>query len=200
MAWGQLGAPRGERGLCRGGITMHAVDRLPSKPGRLGDAGDASRAGVEHGSHVVELLAGVGRLAAEIGGAVCCLGVLDSSPLSGLHRFGLRLRGRSHERYQCVPHRFGDGVRCGAVERHCVDDGADDDTTSHELADGVANVVIVAAESVDPPHNERVTGPELVEQPTPFRALDEAGCDAADAVVRDYLVDDEAAAAVTNSR
>jgi hypothetical protein len=54
------------------------------------------------------------------------------------------LRGRSHERYQRVAHGLGDGVGGGAVERHTVDDGADDDASAHECSDGVAHVVVIA--------------------------------------------------------
>jgi hypothetical protein len=73
------------------------------------------------------------------------------------------LRGRRHESYQRVPHGLGDRVSRGAVERHAVDYGADDDAAAHELSDGVAHVLVISPKSVDPSDNEHVTGPELVE-------------------------------------
>ena len=60
----------------------------------------------------------------------------------------------------------------GPVEGHAVDDGADDDAAPHELADGVAHILIVAAKAVHPAHYQRVACPQHVIEPfalSPFR-------------------------------
>jgi|SRR5579864_2191947 len=51
-----------------------------------------------------------------------------------------------------------------AIKGKPVDHCADDDAASHKLADGVANVSVVAPKPVNPANHEGVTGPQLVEQ------------------------------------
>jgi len=60
---------------------------------------------------------------------------------------------------------------------------------AHELADGVAHVRVVPAEPIDPAHDERVAGPEEIEQPSTLRALGEARAETGNAVVRDHVID-----------
>jgi len=38
----------------------------------------------------------------------------------------------------------------GTIEGHVVDNCTDDDTPSHELADGIGHVLIVASQTVNP--------------------------------------------------
>jgi hypothetical protein len=69
--------PRGECRFGGGRVILDAIDRLPGQAGRLCDAGNAGRAGAGHSSHVVELPAGVARLAAKVLGRVLFLCMLD---------------------------------------------------------------------------------------------------------------------------
>jgi hypothetical protein len=54
-------------------------------------------------------------------------------------------------------------ILSGAVKCHVVDDGADHHTAPHELADRLANVVVIAAEPINPANDKHITGPQLIE-------------------------------------
>lgn len=118
------------------------------------------RPGGQHGADNGELRSRECRLAAKVRRVLAALGVLDAGPLAPLGRFGLCLGGRGHEAYQRVPHGLLNRVIGRAVEREVVDDAPDYDAAAHELADGVANVVLVATHTVNPAHDQHVTGPE----------------------------------------
>jgi hypothetical protein len=60
------------------------------------------------------------------------------------------------------------------------------------VADGVADIFVVAAQPIDPPDHERIASPELVVEPAAFGALGEPSAQSGDAVVRDHLVNAEA--------
>ena len=45
-------------------------------------------------------------------------------------------------------------------------------TSSHELADGVARVLVIAAKAINPTDHKHVTGPQLVEQAATLGTLD----------------------------
>ena len=53
---------------------------------------------------------------------------------------------------------------------------SDDDAAPHELADGLADVLVVPAEAVNPANDERVAVAEQVEQAAPLRSLARAWC------------------------
>jgi hypothetical protein len=63
------------------------------------------------------------------------------------------------------------------------------------VADGVAYVLVVPAEPIDPSDNEGVSSAQPVVETATLRALGEPGAQTGDAVVRDDLVDDEASRA-----
>jgi hypothetical protein len=100
----------------------------------------------QHVLHHGKLLAVVARLAATVALAIG-LRVFDTSPLGFLGGLCLGLRGRGHERDQRVPDGHLHGIFSGAVEGHAVDHGLDDDATTHELADCVGDVGVVAAQA-----------------------------------------------------
>lgn len=78
------------------------------------------------------------------------------------------------------------------LERHAVDNRLDDDTAPHELADGVANISVVAAKPIDPSHHERIPSPQHIEQSAALGALGEASFPSAvtaDHVIEAYLAD-----------
>src|SRR5712671_2844148 len=126
------------------------------------------------GAHLVELLAREAWLAADVGAVATLLSVLDTSPLRRLGGLGLGLGGRSHEGDQrvtdCLLHR----VSGRAIEGEVVDHRADHHASPHELADGVAYVLIIAAEAINPTDHKHVTGPQLVEQAATLGALNKA--------------------------
>jgi hypothetical protein len=65
-------------------------------------------------------------------------------------------------------------------------------TPRPELADGVAHVLVIAAEAVNPAHYEGIAGPEFVEEAATFRAFDQPRGDPRYPVVSEHLVDGEA--------
>jgi hypothetical protein len=58
--------------------------------------------------------------------------------------------------------------------------------------DGVAHVLIIPAEAINPANHKHVTGSQLVEETATLGALDEAAVEAGHPVVGDYFVDGEA--------
>jgi len=102
------------------------------------------------------------------------------------------LSSRSHEGDQRVTDGLLHGVSGGAIEGEVVDHGPNHYTSPHELTDGVAHVLIIAAEAINPTDHKHITGPQLVEQAATLGALDKASVEARHAVVSNYLVDDEA--------
>ena len=95
---------------------------------------------------------------------------------------------RGHKGNQRIPHGLLHGVFGGAVERHVVDDGPDDDATPHELPDGVGDVPVVSAEAVHQRTTKRVAFSENIEEPLPLRPVTKSGADAGHAVVGHNLV------------
>jgi hypothetical protein len=53
-----------------------------------------------------------------------------------------------------------------AVEREVIYDRADCDAAAHELADGVAHVLIDTSGAIDPANHQDVTSPKLVKEPS----------------------------------
>jgi hypothetical protein len=76
----------------------------------------------------------------------------------------------------------------GTVEGHAVDDGPDHDAAPHERTDRVDHVLVVPSKAVQPPYDEHVASPELVEQPLAAFPLCKARGDARDAFVLDHAV------------
>jgi hypothetical protein len=74
------------------------------------------------------------------------------------------LSGGGHERNQRVPHGLLHRVLDRSVEREVIDDCSDHDASAHEVPDGVADIFIVPAETVDPPDHQGVARTELVIQ------------------------------------
>jgi hypothetical protein len=155
-----------------------------------GDGREAGGAGAGQGGHdTVELLARVTRLAAKVGFRLDTALVVDASALCGFRGLGLRLGSSGHERDECIADSLLHRVLCRTVKGHSVNDRLDDDTAPHELADGVANISIVAPKPIDPAHHERVSRPQHVEQPAALRTLSEPCAHAADTFIGDHLVD-----------
>jgi hypothetical protein len=140
--------------------------------GLFGDLSDAHRLVPQHGAHLDELLAGEARLPTEVGPVATLLSVLDTSPLCGLGRLSLGLRGRGHEGDQ----RIADGslhrITGRPIEGEIVDHRADHHASPHKLADRVAHILVVPAEAIDPTDYKHVTGSQLVEQPATLGTLD----------------------------
>jgi hypothetical protein len=167
-------------------IVLDPVDRLARQPDGLCDLGNA-RGLPKLVSHRPELLSCEARLAAAVFALAGLLGVIDAGALSGLDGLGLRLGRRSHKGNKRVPDGLMDRILGGTIESHAVDDGFDYDPAAHELADGFDDVIIVAAEPVDPPDHKHIARPKLVEEAPPFSPLHQARADAACAVVEDRL-------------
>src|SRR5262249_35280472 len=108
--------------------------------------------------------------------------------LGELGCLGLCLPERRHERDQRIAHGLLHRVFGGAVERHVVDDGADDDAAPHQCLDGVNHILVIAAEAVDPADYARVTSTELVQQAPAALTLGEASADAGYPFVLDDVV------------
>jgi hypothetical protein len=56
-----------------------------------------------------------------------------------------------------------------AVEREVFYDRADCDAAAHELADGVAHVLIDTSGAIDPANHQDVTSPKLVKEPSALK-------------------------------
>ena len=78
-----------------------------------------------------------------------------------------------------------------AVESEVVDHCPDHDAAPHEVADGVAHVLVVPAETVHPADHERVASAQLIVEPAALGALGQPGAQTGHAVVSDHLVDVE---------
>jgi hypothetical protein len=63
-------------------------------------------------------------------------------------------RGRLHGVFRC------------AIEDEVVDDVADDDVAAHELADGIAKVLVISAEPFHPREHENVASTKAI-SPSP---------------------------------
>src|SRR5262249_51940028 len=95
-------------------------------------------------------------------------------PLSCLGRLSLCLSGRGHEGDQRITDGLLHGVSGRAIEGEVINHCADHHATPHELADGVAHVLIISAKPINPTHDKHITGPQLVEQAATLGALDKA--------------------------
>ena len=135
---------------------------------------DVHRFVPEHTAHLVELIARVARLTADVGSVAMLLGVLDAGPLCSLGRFSLCLSGRGHEANECVTDGLLHRVFGRAVEGEVVDHRSDHHAPPHELADGVAHVLIISPEAINPTDHKDVTGPQLIEQAATLGAPDKA--------------------------
>jgi hypothetical protein len=156
--------PCRQGGFSRSRIILDTVDGLASKPCRPGDLANACGF-PQHRLSTLKLLAAVARLASLVGARVSIgLRVRDASALRFLGCFCLGLCGCSHEGDESVTDGALHGVLGRAVKRDAVDDGADDDAPPHELANGVAEVLVVAAKAVKPANDERVARPEEVDE------------------------------------
>jgi hypothetical protein len=160
---------------------------LTAQPNPFGNVGNAYRL-AQHVADGLVLLTRIAGLAAAIGVSVR-LGVLDTGPLRFLRRLGVSLGRRSHEGNQRVPDGHLDRVCGRAVERHVVDYRTDYDTTPHKLPNGVSDISIVAAEAVDPAHDQSVARAEDIKQPPAVLAFSKLGGYARRGVVLDSLID-----------
>jgi hypothetical protein len=187
-----LHAPRCQSSFSCCRIILDPVNRLTRKPYGLCDLADACGL-VEHRLRTLELLAAVARLAAPVR-ARFTIGscVRDTSALRFLCRFCLCLRRCCHESDQGVPHCALHGVLGRAVKGNAVYDRADYNTALHELANGFANVLVVATKAVNPANDEHVARPEQVEETTPLGPLSELSAHPGYPIVPDDLVELEA--------
>jgi hypothetical protein len=118
--------------------------------------------------------------------------VRDPGALRFLRGFRLSLRGCGHEGDQRISDCALHPVFSGPVERDAVDHRADDDAASHELANGVADVLVVPAKAIHPANDKGVASAEQVEQAAALGALGELGADAGDPFVPNDLIQLEA--------
>ena len=173
-------------------IILDPVDRLPSEPSDPGDLADACGLPQQRLRTLV-LLAAVARLAPLVRPRVpIALCVRDASPLRFLRSFCLRLGRCGHKGDQRIPDGTLHSVLRRAVERDAVDHRADDHATSHELADRVADVLVVPAKAIHPANDQCVAISEQVEQTAALGSLGELGANAGDALVPDDLIKLEA--------
>src|SRR5258707_2850030 len=173
-------------------VALDPIDGLSGQARFPSNLSDAHRFLPQHGAHLDELVARGARLAADVGAVATLLGVLDTGPLCGLVSLSPCLRGRGHEGDQriadCLLHR----VSGRSIEGEVVDHRADNDASPHELADGVAYVLIIAAQAINPTDHEHIAGPQLVEEAATLGALDKAAVETGHPVVGDHFVDGEA--------
>jgi hypothetical protein len=169
-----LQSPSNQRTLSTRRITLDPVDGLSGQASFLRNLRDVHHFLPQHGAHLVELLARVARLTANVGAVATLLGVLNTGSLCSLGSFSLCLSGRGHEGDQSVADRLLHRVLGGTVEGEVVDHRPDHHAPPHKLADGVAHILIIAAEAINPTDHKRVTGPQLVEEATTLGALDKA--------------------------
>src|SRR5262249_24473801 len=148
--------PCRQRGFSRSRIIFDTVDGLASKLCGSGDHANAYGF-PEHRLRILELLAAVAWLATPVGSPVPIrLRLRDASALRFLGGFRLGLRSRCDEGDERVTDSALHRVLGGTVERDAVDHRADDNAAPYELADRVADVLVVSAKSIDPPHDQRV--------------------------------------------
>jgi hypothetical protein len=116
---------------------------------------------------LIGTLAALGTLALLVGRALIsrirtytparrALSVRDASPLRFIRGFRLRLSRRCHEGDQRIPDGALHRILGRPVEGDAVDHRADDDAASHKLANGVADVLVVPAQSTTQ-HTTRVS-------------------------------------------
>ena len=100
--------------------------------------------------------------------------MLDTRTLCSFGSLSLSLRGRRHEGDQCVTNCLLHRVFGRTIEGEVVDHRPDHHASPHELADGVAHILVVPAKAIDPTDDKHVTGPQLVEQAATLGTLDKA--------------------------
>jgi hypothetical protein len=185
-------APGRQGGLSPCRIILDAIDRLSRQPCASGDLTNACGF-AKHRLRALELLAAVTRFPALVGPRVSIgLRVRYARALRFLRSLRLRLGRCGHEGDKRVTNGALHGVLSRAVERDAVDHRADDGAPPHELTNGLADVLVVPAEAVNPANNERVAAAEQVEQPAALGSFAELGADSGYATVRDDLVELEA--------
>jgi hypothetical protein len=143
---------------------------------------DGGRA-VEGGDDPITAGAIVGRFPAAVGHCIRDLGVVDTGGGGGRHEFN-----------DGVPDRHLHRFRGAAVEDRAVDNSADDDAALHEPSDRVADVHVVATETVHPTDDQDVVGAQDIEQAFAVVAFTQLGGDAGRAFIGNHLVDLEAIA------
>ena len=135
-------------------------------------------------------LAAVARLAALVGPCVPVgLRVRNTGALRFLSSLSLRLSRCRHERDERVTNGALHGVLGRAVEGDPIDHGADDDAAPHEHTDGLADVLVIPAEAINPANDEGVAATEQVEQSAPLRSFAELRAHAGYSSVRYDLVE-----------
>jgi hypothetical protein len=110
--------------------------------------------------------------------------VRNASALRFPGGFGLRLSRGGHESDQRVTDGALHGVLGGSVKSDAVDYRSNHDPALHELANGLANVLVIATKAINPAHDERIALAEEIEEPAALRSLGKLGGDAEDAFVR----------------
>jgi hypothetical protein len=187
-----LDAPSGQSGLSAHWVILDPIDSLPGEAGDPSNIADAIRFAQQR-ARVLELLSAVARLTSLIGARVSIgLCVRNASALGFLRGLGLSLRSRSHERDQRVTDCALHGLLGGSVKRNAVDHRSDHDAPLHELANGLANVLVVAAKAINPANHQRVARPQYVEQPPSLWSLRKLRADPGDPFVPYDLVEPEA--------
>jgi hypothetical protein len=99
---------------------------------------------------------------------------------------------RRHERDESITYGLLHRVRRSAIELKGIDHGSDDHPFPHELADRVADILVISSEAIHPPDNQNVVFPQKVEKPPPLWTVGQPGGYAGHAMIRHNLIDLEA--------
>ncbi len=146
----EVTAPRYQCSLSTRRVILDPIDGLSGQSGLLRNVSDAQRLLSQHGAHLHELLAREARLPVKVGAFSTLLGVLDTGTLRGPRSLSRCLRGRGYEGDQRVANCLLYRVSGRAIEGEVVDHRADRDATTHELPNGVAHILVIPAEPIDP--------------------------------------------------